>query len=83
MAMIIDFHSHILPACDHGSSGLSTSQKQIELSKNAGVDILLMPENFWDAYHGVIEAVKTGEVRQERIDESLTRIFKVKMDMMK
>ena len=53
--MIIDFHSHILPACDHGSSGLSTSQKQIELSKNAGVDILCATSHFYPDRENVSE----------------------------
>ena len=44
MSMIIDFHSHVLPACDHGSSGLSTSKKQVEMSHDAGVDILFLSQ---------------------------------------
>lgn len=59
-----------------------SSAQAAVLALNAGVDILLMPENFWEAYYGVIEAVKSGEISQERIDESLARILRVKMDMM-
>ena len=35
--MFIDFHSHILPAADHGSANLETSLKQVALAKEAGV----------------------------------------------
>lgn len=44
----------------------------------AGADMLLMPENFEEAYQGVLEAVNSGTIPEERIDESLERILKVK-----
>ena len=44
----------------------------------AGCDIPLMPENFREAYQGVLDAVAAGELTEERIDESVTRILKVK-----
>lgn len=48
------------------------------LAIQAGVDIILMPEDFQKAYTGVLEAVKTGKISEERIDESLRRIYRVK-----
>lgn len=44
----------------------------------AGADVILMPENYEEAYNGVLEAVNNGTLTQERIDESLRRIFRVK-----
>lgn len=44
----------------------------------AGVDIVLLPMNFVDAYDGVIAAVKSGETSEERINESVKRILSVK-----
>ena len=44
----------------------------------AGVDVILMPENYEEAYNGVLEAVNNGTLTEERIDESLRRIFRVK-----
>ena len=44
----------------------------------AGCDVPLMPENFREAYQGVLDAVAAGELTEERIDESVTRILKVK-----
>lgn len=41
----------------------------------AGVDVLLMPENFQNAYKTLLEAVKTGEITEDRIDESVRRIL--------
>lgn len=47
----------------------------------AGADVILMPSDFKAAYRGVLEAVKGGELSQERIDESLRRILRVKLNM--
>lgn len=44
----------------------------------AGADMILMPEDFEIAYKGVITAVKDGVIAEERIDESLKKIYRVK-----
>ena len=44
----------------------------------AGVDMIYMPENFEDAYAGVLEAVNTGALTEDQIDQSLHRIYRVK-----
>ena len=44
----------------------------------AGCDMPLMPENFRKAYQGVLDAVAAGDLTEERIDESVTRILTVK-----
>ncbi len=44
----------------------------------AGADMILMPEDFETAYNGVLEAVNNGTLSEERIDESLTRIYRIK-----
>lgn len=49
----------------------------------AGVDMLLMPADFRTAYQGVLTAVQTGEFTEERIDESVYRIWKVKTEIQK
>lgn len=47
----------------------------------AGADIIVMPENFKEAYTGVMEAVQSGVISQERINTSLVRIVKAKLGM--
>lgn len=37
MDITFDYHSHILPGCDHGSDGIKTSLKQIEMAKSVGI----------------------------------------------
>ncbi|MCL2096743.1 MAG: glycoside hydrolase family 3 protein [Oscillospiraceae bacterium] len=44
----------------------------------AGVDMLLMPNNFREARDGLLNAVKSGELSEEKIDESVKRILNVK-----
>ena len=46
----------------------------------AGCDIPLMPERLDEAYQGVLSAVQVGELTEERIDESLTRILTAKQE---
>ncbi|MBQ8164987.1 MAG: glycoside hydrolase family 3 protein [Clostridia bacterium] len=48
----------------------------------AGSDMILMPDDFVSAYEGVLEAVCDGTVTEKRIDESLERILKIKLEMM-
>lgn len=48
------------------------------MALKAGVDMILMPENFEEAYQAVLAAVDSGSITEERIDESLRRIYKVK-----
>lgn len=48
------------------------------MAVRAGCDMVLMPEDFEAAYNGVLDAVKSGEIPQERIEESLMRIYRVK-----
>ena len=45
----------------------------------AGVDIVLMPEDFQEAYEGVLAAVEDGTLTEERIDESVARIIAEKL----
>nr|WP_315024968.1 glycoside hydrolase family 3 protein [uncultured Aminipila sp.] len=50
-----------------------------------GADIILMPENFVEAYNGIYDAVKNGTISEKRIDESVLRILslKEKYDLLK
>ncbi|MBQ7839988.1 MAG: beta-N-acetylhexosaminidase [Lachnospiraceae bacterium] len=45
----------------------------------AGADMVLMPENFEVAYEGVLKAVQDGTISEERVNDSLKRIYKVKL----
>jgi len=57
-----------------------TSEETAVKSILSGVDMLLMPEDFNSAYHGVINAVKSGEIPEEQINGSVKRILAVKYE---
>ncbi|WP_394120405.1 glycoside hydrolase family 3 N-terminal domain-containing protein [Planococcus donghaensis] len=46
---------------------------------NAGTDIVLMPVGLESVANGLYEAVRSGEIAEERIDASATRILSLKM----
>lgn len=55
-----------------------TSDEAAIMALKAGCDMLLMPEDFETAYNGVLQAVQNGTISEERINDSLRRIYRVK-----
>lgn len=51
------------------------------LGLEAGLDIILIPEDFEEAAQGVYEAVQSGRLSEERIDESVLRILQKKQEL--
>ena len=47
----------------------------------AGVDIILMPEDFPAAYAAMLQAVRSGEIPVSRLDESVRRILTLKLQL--
>lgn len=47
----------------------------------AGVDMILMPADYETAYNGILTAVNEGTITEERINESVIRIVKLKLQM--
>ena len=44
---ITDFHCHVLPKADHGSDGIATSLRQLQLLRRAGVERLVATPHFY------------------------------------
>ncbi len=61
----------------------NTSEEAAVRALQAGVDMLLMPEDFTMAYQGVLDAVERGELTEERIDASVLRIMTRKFQKQK
>ena len=55
-----------------------SSAEAAMLSVQAGIDIILMPNNLDNAAQGIMNAVNSGQISEERINESLLRILSVK-----
>lgn len=56
-----------------------SSAKAAVKSIHAGADIILMPEDFRNAYQAVLEAAKEEKISKEQIDESVQRILALKI----
>lgn len=70
----------ITDALDMGAiTDYYTSAEAAVLALEAGADMLLMPENFKEACGGVLAAVREGRLTEQRLDESVLRILKVKL----
>lgn len=48
------------------------------MALKAGCDMILMPENFTEAYEAVLAAVHDGTIAEERINDALRRIYRIK-----
>lgn len=58
----------------------SSSEAAIK-ALEAGADILLMPYDYKAAFEGVIKAVESGRISEERINESVRRVLKLKTSL--
>lgn len=48
------------------------------MALKAGCDMILMPEDFELAYQGVLDAVEQGTISEERINDALRRVYRIK-----
>lgn len=66
------------PMNEGAITGAYSSDEAAVAAIKAGADMIYMPEDFEAAYQGLLSAVENGEISKERIDESLSRIFRIK-----
>ncbi len=52
---MIDFHCHILPSVDHGSSGIETSLTQLKLAEKYGITTVVCTSHFYPYRESVEE----------------------------
>ena len=50
------------------------------MSFQAGADMILMPEDFQAAYQGILQAVSSGTISEERLNQSVVRILETKLE---
>ncbi|MEP3389457.1 MAG: glycoside hydrolase family 3 N-terminal domain-containing protein [Reichenbachiella sp.] len=58
----------------------STPKEAVKLAVNAGIDMSMVPLDY-SFYNYLIELVNEGKVSQERLDEAVYRILKLKFDL--
>lgn len=69
--LLYDFHSHILPGADHGSSGIETARKQLDIIKDSGVGAVVATPHFYPHAHSVDEFLARRRASFESIESSL------------
>ena len=71
----------ITDALDMGALTQNYTEEEIyTMAINAGVDILLMPQESKNCVKIVANAVRTGKISESQIDESVRKILKLKYD---
>ena len=68
--VVSDWNGYQQVAHDHAQATARTV--------SAGVDMLMVGEDWLRAYHDLLQQVRTGAVSPERIDDAVTRILRVK-----
>ena len=56
-----------------------TYKEKVIKSVNSGIDMLMEPDRFEETKEIIIEAVKNSEISEERVNDAVARIIKVKM----
>lgn len=58
----------------------STYKEQVIKSVNAGIDMLMEVERYDEAMRIIIDAVNSGDISEERVNDAVRRIIQVKLD---
>lgn len=58
-----------------------TLKEQVITAVNAGIDMLMEPNEYQNCYNDILEAVAEGSISEERINDAVRRIIKVKKEM--
>lgn len=59
-------------------SDYNGSEEAAIMALKAGCDMLYMPEDFEKAYNGILQAVRDGTISEERINDAIRRIYRIK-----
>ncbi len=57
-----------------------TSAQSAVMAVQAGVDMILIPQNLAEAVNGIIGAVNDGTITEERINQSVLKIIQIKLE---
>lgn len=57
------------------------SREAAVMAIQAGADMLLMPDDFKEAYKGILEAIENGDLEKSRVDEAVKRILDLKFQI--
>ncbi|KGE17856.1 glycoside hydrolase family 3 N-terminal domain-containing protein [Paenibacillus wynnii] len=78
--VITDYNAVQQITKDWDGNAVSGLKNQIGVAVNAGVDMLMMPADWKITIANLKELVKDGDIKQERINDAVTRILRVKFE---
>lgn len=70
--MVIDFHSHILPAIDDGSKDLNTSVNMVRQCEEQGVECIMATPHFYAVHDKMERFLKRRDRAYEKLMEELS-----------
>lgn len=69
MQNIVDFHAHILPGADHGSSCAETTKRQMQLALDAGVTRIIATPHFYPHKHTLEQFLLRRKAAYDKLAE--------------
>lgn len=67
---IVDFHSHVLPRADHGSSSVDMSVSQLEMASANGVDRIIATPHYYPYKHNIDDFLHRREKCYKKLIEA-------------
>lgn len=67
---IIDFHTHILPKADHGSTSFEITKKQLIMAKKSNVEIAVATPHFYPHKHNIDKFISKRDASFKRLYDS-------------
>lgn len=58
-----------------------TYEEKVMIAVNSGLDMFMEPSNYKNAINAIVKGVKNNKISQERVDDAVARILKVKFEM--
>lgn len=58
-----------------------TNREAVKLAINAGIDMSMVPYNYEEFCKNLIDLVRSGEVKESRIDDAVRRILRLKFEL--
>lgn len=68
----VDFHAHVIPWADHGSSSIETTLFQLNSAAENEVDTIVATPHFYPQYENVEHFIERRNACYERLKEQLT-----------
>ena len=72
MMDIVDFHSHIIPRADHGSSSVETTISQLKLAQKSSVTRIIATPHFYPSHENVDTFIERRDMCYSRLAERMT-----------